>query len=227
MLVAASVLDLLLAFAAEAPADPIEAALAGAFPGYQLAEQAAGDLDGDGRKDVVMTAKKPAPEGESDGEVRPLLAVFLGTAEGKLRLDTSAPQAVCVGCGGAKAPFGEVLGTPSIDKRGVLTVTYEGGSREMWSIQLKWRRDRKTNRFALIGETATYADTLSEDGKLERGSVEREDINYATGKMTRKISGEGTYRCDVKPGIAAPDLARFDFQARGDDDRFVKGSCKR
>src|SRR3954471_10387226 len=86
---------------------------------------------------------KPAPAQAESGEYAALLVVFLGGPDGKLRLHTQVPKAVCVGCGGAKGSFDSVLGELSITPKGVLVVTYEGGSREMWTATYKWRHDAK------------------------------------------------------------------------------------
>src|SRR6185436_5039339 len=137
-------------------------------------------------------------------------------------LHTKAPKAVCVGCGGPKASFTDVLGSPAINAKGILGMTYEGGSREMWTMLYKWRYDAKSDRFLLIGETSDYADTLADDGELEPGQVQSEDINYLSGKMIRKVSKRGTQHCAVKPSLRAIDLARFDFEKSSEDDKFVK-----
>lgn len=213
--------------AADVTPDLVERQVAPAFPGWTVVRKASGDLNGDGVADLAVTLQKPAPGQGEDGRYKALLAVFLSGQGGKLRLHTRAGKAVCVGCGGPKAPFDEALGDLSISAKGVLVVTYEGGSREAWTSTYKWRHDAKTDRFLLIGETHQTFDTLAEDGKLEPGQVSEEDINYLSGKMLRRISKGGAQTCTVRPGLGAVELAKFDFEREGDTDKLVKGSCKR
>ena len=180
-------LTLWLAAGPAAAAEPVETQIAAQLPGWTLAQVAKGDLNGDSLTDVAVTLRRPGPKGDG-APGKAMLAIFLGGPGGTLRLHTKAPKAVCTGCGGAKAPFDEVLGTPSISAKGILGVTYEGGSREAWTVLLKWRYDAKSNRFVLIGETRDNRDTLADNGEMEPGQVSSEDINYLSGKMIRIIS---------------------------------------
>jgi hypothetical protein len=215
-----------------APTPEIIQRVAKDFAGWEVDAWGEGDLDGDKRADLVVTLKQPAGKGKTEagaGDVAPptWLAVYVRAAGGELRLHTRAQHAVCLGCGGMKAGPDEIVGTPSIDHNGVLTVDYEGGSREIWNFRLKWRLDKGTNHFALIGETYNAVDTLSEDGKGEAGALSSQDINYVTGKIVRKTVGQRPRTCTVKPGLAVPDLAAFDFEKFTDvDQKHVKGSCK-
>jgi hypothetical protein len=150
----------------------------------------------------------------------------LRTAGGKLRLHTEAPKAVCPGCGGPKGSWGGVLGDPSIAK-GILTMEYLGGSRELWVFKQKWRLDPRKDRFVLIGETRENSDTIAEDGQMEPGQLSFEDINHLSGKVLRRISHRGTRRCQVKPELRGLELAGFDWEKHTEGDRFVKGSCRK
>jgi hypothetical protein len=218
-------LTLCLAAGPAAAVDPIAAQIAAQLPGWTVAQMAKGDLNGDSLADVAVTLRRPGP-GAEGAPAKVMLAIFLAGPGGTLRLHTKAAKAVCIDCGGAKGPFDEVLGTPSINTKGILGITYQGGSRETWTVFLKWRYDAKANRFLLIGETRDYADTLADDGEIEPGEVSAEDINYLSGKMIRTISKGGTQHCRVKPAWRAINLARFDFEGSSGDDRFVEDSCK-
>ena len=119
------------------------------------------------------------------------------------------------------------MGSPSISAKGILNVTYEGGSREAWTVVFKWRYDVKTGHFILIGETRQNRDTLSDNGEMPPGEVSAEDINYSSGKMIRTISKGGTQHCRVKPALRAINLAGFDFETFAGEDRFVEDSCEK
>jgi hypothetical protein len=216
--------------AAATPSAAVAAQIARAFPGWNIDVAVEGDLNGDALPDVVATLKRPeAKEGESgEAEREAWLAVFLRAPDGQLRLHTKAARAVCLGCGGAKSSWSDIVGVPTIDAKGILTLTYEGGSREMWSHRLKWRLDKRRNHFALIGDTFESVDTLVRPGKEEPGFLTYQDINYLRGKMIRKVARQGRQTCDVTPGLAADDLATFDFQQYVEsEDRQVEGSCHR
>jgi hypothetical protein len=95
-------------------------------------------------------------------------------------------------------------------------------------MRLKWRYDKARARFALVGETVQIRDTLDEDGRVERGSLSYQDINYLSGKMIRKLEGRPQRKCTVKPGIAVLDLAAFDFERFCEvDEKWIAGSCGR
>jgi hypothetical protein len=215
--------------AAQTPATAAQ--IAKAFPGWSLAVVVEGDLNGDALPDVVATLKRPEGEdkgGSGDEERAAWLAVFLRAADGTLRLHTKAARAVCLGCGGAKSSWSDIVGVPAIDAKGILTLDYEGGSREIWSHRLKWRLDKRRDRFALIGDTFTSVDTLVAPGKEEPGFLTYQDVNYLRGKMIRKVARQGRQTCDVTPGLAADDLATFDFQKYVEsEDRQVEGSCRK
>ncbi|HYV46352.1 MAG TPA: hypothetical protein VFA20_15895 [Myxococcaceae bacterium] len=205
---------------------PLEAQLAKDFPGWTVDEKAQGDLNGDSVKDWAVTLKRPSEGGA--GRLEPMLAIYLGTKGGGLELHTRAPRAVCIGCGGVKSSPDGVIGVPTITPRGVLELAYEGGSREAWSDTHKWRYDAGKDAFELIGRTYVVRDTLSEDGHMEPGEMESEDINFSTGKMVRTLSGKGAFTCKVKPGVASAKLAEFDYEHFTDIEQlFVDGSCKK
>lgn len=209
--------------------EPVEKEIAAAFPGWTVVDRASGDLDGDQVADLAVTVQRPAPEQSESGNYEGALAVFLRGADGALRLQTRAPKAVCFGCGGVKGIAVRALGAPSINAKGILIVTYTGGSRQMWDLTYKWRYEAKTDRFLLVGETHHIVDTHSDDGELDAGQVSSEDINYLSGKMLRTISKGGTQSCKVKRRAGRAELRTFDIEAeQGDDhDRSVKGSCRR
>jgi hypothetical protein len=199
---------LLLALANPPPAPaagPLEAKVAEEFKGWAIVGKAVGDLNGDSLPDAAVTLRR--------GDDHAMLAVLLGTPAGGFRVHTRAPGAVCVNCGALV--YGDLVGAPAINAKGILLLTYEGGGTSLeWTAVLKWRHDRKTDRFLLIGETREYRNT-------KEGGTSDEDINYLTHKMLRDGGAE---RCRVKPWTT--DLRRFDWEKEGLADREVEGSCK-
>jgi len=222
-----------LAAAAGAPSNAllVDRQVAAAFPGWEIDERAEGDLNGDTLADLEVTLRRPDDDSSSKGadgqaDRKAWLAVFFRTPDGKLRLQTKAARAVCIGCGGVKSDWSAVIGVPYVDAKGILALEYEGGSHEVWNMRFKWRYDKARDRFALVGETVQIRDTLSEDGRVERGSLSYEDINYLSGKMIRKLGGKPEQKCAVKPGIAVLDLAAFDFEKFCEiDEKSMAGSC--
>jgi hypothetical protein len=202
---------------------PIEIQVARDFPGWSIDSRVEGDLDGDGQRDTVVVLKRIRSPESPEGA----LAVYLALRDGRLALHTKAPRAVCTGCGGVKVDPDAVVGEPAITSKGILTLTYAGGSREMWSFTTKWRLDRSSNRFLLIGDTYDVVDTIAE-GPDTSGDVSHEDINYSTLRMLRKLAGKGTFACRVRPDLARIALGSFDFEKYAQEpQRFVDGTCKK
>ncbi len=187
---------------------PITEVLKSKFPDWELFEsrQVIGDLNGDGIKDFAAILSKEVPaDKDNEAKKEALLVVFFGDAKESYQLKLQAPKAICVGCGGMKAEFGAPLGELSI-ANGVLLITAEGGSREMWTDVLKWRWDEKQKQFNLIGETYSVVDTVGE----EKPSVT--DINFLSQKMIVSI-GKKKKTCKPPPSIKAVTLQDFNFEA--------------
>lgn len=194
-------------------------------PAWTIAFHRTGDLNRDGRSDVVAVLSRPRKD-EPGKEAS--FWIFLAQKDGDYRLHTRSDRAVCFGCGGAKIPPDMVVGTPTIHATGVLWIKYFGGSRITWEITMKWRLDPSSDRFTLIGSTAEYSDALADYGAMEPGQVRREDINFATLRALRTVQGEGTFACRVRPPRKALTLAEFDFANSGPlESHFIPGSCKR
>jgi hypothetical protein len=187
---------------AETPAQ----AVARDLPGWTIHQQAQGPLAGG--KDFAAVLTKPDPVSE---KLQALLVVYSADGPGRWRLRVKAPKAICVGCGGAKAPMDEPLGRLAIDQRGVLSVTYEGGSREEFSDELKWRLDRRSGRFVLIGETYSSVDTVGQDPE------DAVDVNFTTLKMERRL-GKRRRACLVPAAFQRSELSAFDFFDKHFDD---------
>jgi hypothetical protein len=164
-------------------------------PGEWKAESTAeGDLNGDGAPDSARVLSR-----EVDGALEAKLAVSLSTAGGPPTL-VEAPKAVCVQCGGVKGapvPF-EV----EIDAaRGVLSLSYFGGSREVRGQTTKWRH--QGGELTLIGVTEAVTDTFPE-GVGAIASVEW-DVNLSTRQMTEtvdRVSGPAAKPDEMPPTTA-------------------------
>jgi hypothetical protein len=188
------------------------------FSGWTTHQVAQGDLNGDGNPDAAIILSKPAEGDDENGQA--LLVVYLDDGQGNYKLHTEAPKAICVGCGGPKAAMGEPLGELSIVK-GQLHVTYEGGSREAFSDELKWRLDKDQKNFVLIGETHQVTDTAGEEPDKTL------DINFLAMKAEVTV-GKKRIFCTVPPDVAAIDLAGFDYDGKHLDDlEKISGACSK
>jgi hypothetical protein len=187
---------------AETPAQ----AVARGLPGWTIHEQVQGPLAGGQDFAAVLTKPDQSPE-----KLAALLVVYTADGPGSLRLRVKAPKAICVGCGGVKAPMNEPLGRLAIDERGVLSVTYEGGSREEFSDELKWRLDRRSGRFVLIGETYSSVDTLGQEPE------DAVDVDFSTLRMQRQV-GKRKRACGVPAAFRRIELSSFDFFDKHFDD---------
>jgi hypothetical protein len=170
--------------------------------------EAAGDLNGDGKPDFAAILSKPAEATDENGQA--LLIVYLNDGKGGYKLHTKSAKAICVGCGGPKAAMGEPLGELAIS-RGLLHITYEGGSREVFEDELKWRLDAKKNKFLLIGETRRVTDTVGEDPEVTL------DINYPALKE-EKLTGRHKTTCAIGKRFKVQELSAFDYDGQHIED---------
>lgn len=185
-----------------ASAGPLDDAVKRDLPGWSIYKEAEGDLDGDQAGDAAAILKK----GDDDAK-EALLVVYLADGKKGLRLVTKAPKAICVGCGGPKAIMGEPLGELEITARGILTLSFEGGSREVWDQVCKWRWAPAEKQFKLIGETYSTADSVGEEPDTT------DDINYSTMRIESTVGKKKAKKCTIPTRFAPPVLSAFDFDA--------------
>jgi hypothetical protein len=175
--------------AAQAQAVPASGATPASFiPNHyrQLAEgRATGDLNGDGRPDVVLALApvaedKQAQAGDENERALPprLLLVLWRTPSG-YQLAALARQALlCRGCGGA---YGDAFQGLDIAK-GVLSIYHYGGSSWRWTVTGKFRYQQGS--FYQIGETYNLMQVSAEECPTlpdhRPGDVYR-DTNLVTG----------------------------------------------
>lgn len=162
-----------------------------ASDGWTRESRAEGDLNGDGAPDSAEVLSR-----ERDGALEGKLTVQL-TAKGGPPTVIEATKAVCARCGGVKGapiPF-EV----EIDgERGVLSLSYFGGSREVRGQTTKWRL--QGGELTLIGVTEAVTDTFP-SGEGAIASVEW-DVNLSTRKMTEtvdRVSGPAAKPDEMPP----------------------------
>jgi hypothetical protein len=120
-----------------------------------------------------------------------------------------------------------VLGDPSIAK-GLLTMSYSGGSGTLWTVATSWRLGRTTGRFALA-KVVAY-----QERDVDVGDWNMREIDPGSGRGVEQRIGPGfsarRFACKVAPGLATPDLAAFDFDHALDallNQPFVEGSCRK
>jgi hypothetical protein len=99
--------------------------------GVTLVASANGDLDSDGDEDTLLVYA-PSPQ---QGDAARTLLVLLRDPGGVLRPVLTNPKAIlCSRCGGI---MGDPL-QPIRTDRGGFTLRFEGGSRELWSIEFRF-----------------------------------------------------------------------------------------
>lgn len=108
--------------------------------------------------------------------------------------------------------MGQPFGDLAISK-GLLLISYQGGSREAFSDVLKWRYDSKKRKFILIGETNQDTDTIGDE------PTDRIDINYATMTMERRV-GRRKKSCSVPAAFRTLELTSFDYEGKHFDDLY-------
>ena len=144
-------------------------------PGWTLEAQVAGDLNGDAVPDLALTLIEAGSASPADAAIRSrsrALVVVSGREPDGLhrRLAVTGRLLQCTGCGGAFYGVVDAPATVRID-RGVLIVEQDGGSRELVDTRYRFRWDRGSGRFALIGLDVDASDratgaTVSESTNL-------------------------------------------------------------
>lgn len=157
-------------------------------PGWRVEAETddalAGDLDGDGLADRVLRLVQDLPVENSNGTTgtrHRALAVLLGKPGGGFtRAAVSTRLLLCSSCGGVR---GDPAGGGNIQirvERGHVVVEQQSGSRFAYNQTLRFRHDRTSNRFLLIGEDFENRDTAT-------GDRTNESTNHLTGvKLTSK-----------------------------------------
>lgn len=168
-------------------------ALADFIPdGYDTLATASGDLNKDGKQDLVIILRDKKEEAETDqADTLPvqnrILVILHRESDIYSRVALSDKAVLCKYCGGI---FGDPFQGLSIEK-GVLLLSHYGGSNWRWAYTHKFRWQPKG--YHLIGETRiSYWNVEFCDKLGEFAGTEYNDVNYLTGQYEqKKISAEG------------------------------------
>jgi hypothetical protein len=154
--------------------------------GWTLEERTAGDLNGDGKDDLVLRVIKSGKSGD-----RPrLLVVLLNTKTGWQRLAVADNLLVCDGCGG-------MLGSIRMQiQKQVLITSQLVGSRNAIDISHSFWIDRKSGKLVCIGEDLNPYDRAN-------GNSITDSRNFLTGKRTIQ-----RYRGKPRSGISEAELVK-------------------
>jgi hypothetical protein len=129
--------------------------------------QKRGDLDGDGRADVLLVLQRNA---QSESTPRSL-TILRGAADGSLEKVIDNPRAIlCQSCGGM---MGDPLSDVTIGPGGFV-IAFEGGSRELWSRQYTFAYSRDDDDWHLDRIDEKVSDRVS--GHQQEKRMTREQI---------------------------------------------------
>lgn len=162
---------------------PQEAGAVGEFVprGWEVEEEAAGDLNGDAVADVAVTlvqASRGKETDEMEERQRALVILFRG-ADGRLRRAAVAGRLLqCTKCGGAFYGIAQAPVEVKVE-RGVLVVSQSHGSRNVVEQTFRFRYDPAAKKFLLIGYDKSDHDRAT-------GEQVEESTNFLTGVRTVK-----------------------------------------
>jgi hypothetical protein len=126
-----------------------------------------GDLDGDGDQDVLLVLQKKA---QAESAPRALI-VLQGAADGSFEKVIENPNAIlCQSCGGM---MGDPLSDITIQSGGFV-LTFEGGSRELWSRTYRFAYSTAEGDWNLKRIDMKVLDRV--DGRNEESHATREQI---------------------------------------------------
>lgn len=196
---------------------PATAANASGFvpEGWKIEEQVKGDVNGDGREDVLLKLVQDLPKTDPDGpgpDRARALIVVVKTSEGGWRNAAVADKLLqCTACGGAFYGVMDAPANVTIEK-GVIVVSQDHGSREVTETTFRFRYDEQPEKFILIGFDYATRDRAT-------GSVWTESTNYLTGKRItttgkgKKNTTKTTQVAKTRSSIEEVDSDKFESDA--------------
>ena len=146
--------------------------------GWKIEQELKGRLNPDSLEDIVLQLIEDKPEHNSKGEYQDryrALIILLKTPDGKYHRAAVAGKLIqCTGCGGVLGSGG--AGADQKIVKGVLLVSQLSGSRWATDRLQRFRYDKQSGRFLLIGEDIKEWDRGTGDSTVT-------SINYLTGQQ--------------------------------------------
>lgn len=170
--------------------------------GWKIEEKITGDVNADGKPDMLLKLieDKPKKEDEFVDRGRALVIIVTGADGSWQKAAVASSLLQCTGCGGAFYGAVDAPANVSIEK-GVIIVSQDHGSREVTETTFRFRFDEQPSMFILIGFDYNERDRGD-------GSVSTESTNYLTGKrVTTKGKGK---RTTTKTTVVAKDRAAIE-----------------
>lgn len=149
--------------------------------GWVLEGRITGELNGDGKTDLILRLRQAKPTDGSKYEGQRKLVILLRQNNRQLRRASLAERLLqCATCGGAYYGVVEAAANVKISK-GVVIVTQERGSRHVVEQTFRFRFAAQAGKFFLIGVDLAERDRAS-------GELMQSNTNFLTGEKLVKQS---------------------------------------
>ena len=139
-------------------------------PNFSILATAAGDINQDGKKDLVVILRNPYERMNTD-TTRPLL-LLAGNGKGRYRLLARNDSVVlCMGCGGVHGdPYAGIT-----VRRGYFAIRHFGGSSWRWTRVIAFRYDSRRKQFVLHRDDGWSWHNL---GPAERTKISNRPVDF-------------------------------------------------
>lgn len=156
---------------------------------HVIMDKAEGDLNQDGKSDLILVLKDKNEGKDQDSPPR-ILAVYFLDSNGEFKLISQTSNFLL------KSNEGGVMGDPYSSiavQRGTIVVQHSGGSRERWNFTHRFRF--QDGGFFLIGKTDSTYDSITgestiNDSNLSTGKKEISTVD-SKGKSKKRIENSG------------------------------------
>lgn len=148
--------------------------------GWHLLAQTRGELNQDGKDDIVLALASDAESKPHKEKISRLLVILLQNQDGTFqRSAVSSKTLLCQSCGGFKGdPFEDIR-----IENGTVVVPHSGGSRDSW---------RSTHRFRYNNDSWDLVSKHTETVNTATNEKNVVDTNYETGESTEvKLKQDG------------------------------------